>query len=305
VLAVVAAAVLAVAARAYFTTTVSTPQTIGAVADFLPPVASRSVVVQAGGIGTIVPGLPYQVYAQVDDQGNPPSGTQTVMADVSSLSGRGVTTTLAAGSYTAGSNTYNFRSPSVNASLLLLPGNKPYTLSMTDALGQSATASFTAGVGYECSASSLTTSNGFLNQTSKVESGDSITYKFTEPIDTTSIIPYWTGGGVGVTVLITDKGSSDELTIIDQSTGQPTPLGVVAMRGDFAHSNVQFGGGIQLQNSTTIVVQINGLYGGTGTPVYWPAKTAMTWTPGAGITDTNGNPCSTTAVTQSPAVYNF
>jgi hypothetical protein len=297
--------VLTVAAHAYFTTTVTTPQTVNAVADFLPPVASRSVVTGLDGVTTLFPGKQYQVYAQVDDQGNPPSGTHTVTADVSSLSGRGATATLTAGSFAVGSTTYNFRSATQTASLFLLPGAKPYTLTMVDALNQSAAADFNANVDYGCAAQSLETANGFGSQSKKVDQGDTIDFDFNTAIDTRSIISYWTGGGVGVTVVLTDQGTTDQLQIYDQSTGQPTPLGTVAMKGDFAYSKVQFGGVIQMRGNDTAEVQVGGLYGGTGQSVTWNSKTAMTWTPGSGITDTNGNPCSTAAVTQSPAVYNF
>ena len=72
---------------------------------------------------------------------------------------------------------------------------------MTDALGQSATQSFTGKIGTVCAASSFTTTNG-RNESKKVDRDDVIAYGFTTPIDTRSIIPYWTSGGVGVTVFI-------------------------------------------------------------------------------------------------------
>lgn len=311
-LALVAAGCLAAAAHAYFTAAKSTPQTISAVADFLPPVSSGSTVVGADGTaGVVTPGGAYRVYAQVSDQGNPPAGVKTVTADLSSVSGAGTTAQLSPGSFSVGSATFNYRSASETASASLnAPDTYPYSLSMTDQLGQSATAGYSVhteggGGAGGCAAAALTTANGSGSSAQKVDAGDTIAYRFTAPIDTRSIISYWTGGGVGVTVLITDKGSSDELTVIDQSTGQATPLGTIAMKGDFAHQDVRYGGVIQLQSPETVVVQPTSLYGGTGQPVVWPSKTAMTWTPSAGIKDTAGNPCSTDSVTQPAPVYNF
>lgn len=310
VVAALAAGTLAVAAHAYFTTAKSTTQAISAVPDFLPPVSSGSTAVGSDGtVGAVTPGQQYRIYAQVADQGNPPSGVKTVTADLSSVSGAGVTATLSPGSFTVGSATYNYASANQTASASLSPSSTyPYSLAMTDQLGQAATANYTVRTQAPetgCAASALSTANGNGGTAKKVDAGDTITFKFTKPIDTTSIISWWTGGGVGITVLITDKGSNDELTVIDQSTGRATPLGTIAMKGDFAHQDVRWGGVIQLQSPDTVVVQPTSLYGGTGTSVVWPDKTAMTWTPAAGLRDTSGNPCSTTSVTQSPAVYNF
>ncbi len=262
------------------------------------------VVDQSGAVGTIFQGRQYYVYAQVDDQGNPPSGTRTVTADVSSFSGGSTIATLTPGSYSVASVTYNFRSPTQTASLILGPGEKPYTLTMTDALGQSATQTYNGKIGTVCAASSFSTANG-RNQGKKVDRDDVISYAFTTPIDTRSIISYWTGGGVGVTVLLTDRGSNDALTILNQSTGQATPLGTVTMQGNFALGDVRLAGTILLQRNDTVVVEVGDLYGGTGLPLTVNSKTAMTWSPAAGITDTNGYPCATTSVTQPNAVFNF
>jgi hypothetical protein len=305
-LGLVATGVLAAAAHAYFSTTKPIAQTVSSVADFLPPVASAAQIVGSGNtVGNISPGQRYQVYAQVADQGNPPSGVQSVTADVSSLSGSGASATLTAGSYTIGAATYNYRSPDQTASRNLGSGPKPYSLTMTDALSQASTQSFTVSSGPQCAPESFATSNGQHSQKKKVDSEDEVVYDFTTPIDTRSIISYWTGGGVGVTILLTDRGSNDELSIVNQSTGQATPLGTVLMKGDFAHGDVRFGGVIQLEGSDKAVVRIGGLYGGTGQSLTVNDKTAMTWTPAPGITDVNGSPCATTSVTQPKPVHNF
>jgi hypothetical protein len=303
-LGLLAAATLAAGAYAYFGTTRSTPQTISAVHDFLPPVASAAQIVGEGGaIGNVSPGRSYRVYAQVTDQGNPPAGVSTVAADVSSISGQGVVATLTPGSYTVGSQSFNYGSADLRATASLTPGSKPYSLTMVDALEQSATQSFTVNSGPQCAATSLTTQNG--GHPHVVDRDDEIFYTFNTAIDPSSIISYWTSGGVGVTILIADHGTSDELTIVNQSTGQTTPLGVVAMDGDFAHGDVRFGGVIQMQGSDTVVVRMTDLYGGTGQPVTEATKQTMTWSPAAGITDTSGNPCSTNSVTQPKPIHNF
>jgi hypothetical protein len=303
-LGLLAAAVLAAGAYASFSATRSTPQTISAVHDFLPPAASAAQIVGEGGaIGNVSPGRSYRVYAHVTDQGNPPVGVGSVVADVSSISGPGAVATLTPGSYTVGSQSFNYGSADVRAAANLTPGSKPYSLTMADALEQSATQSFSVNSGPQCEAESLTTDNG--GHPHVVDRDDEIFYTFTTAIDPSSIISYWTSGGVGVTILIADHGTSDELTIVNQSTGHATPLGVVAMDGDFAHGDVRFGGVIQMQGSDTAVVRITDLYGGTGQPVTEATKQTMTWSPTSGIRDTAGNPCSTTSVTQPKPIHNF
>jgi hypothetical protein len=298
----VAAGLLAATAEAYFTAAKTSAQPISAATDFLPPSASRAEI--AGETpGNVTPGQRYRVYAQVDDQGNPPAGVRTVTADVSSLTSGATAVSLTPGSYSVGSATYNYGSGNQTAKGNLSPGSKPYTLTTTDALGQAATQSYSVSVGPQCQAASITTDNG--GHPHVVDRDDQIFFAFTGPIDTTSIISYWTAGGVGVTILIADRGANDDLTIVNQSTGQATPLGTVAMDGDFARSDVRFGGVIQMQSASTAVVRIGDLYGGTGQPLTEATKQTMTWSPSPGITDTNGSPCSTTPVTQPKPIHNF
>ena len=133
----VALATLALtAAVAYgdFTATRTSTQTLQS-DDFLPPAASRARVVNLndGSVDTVNPGKTYQVYAQVDDPGPGATGTATVTADMTTLSGTGYDkVALTAGSYTNGTETYNWRSAVQTASTGLAAGSKTYSLTMTD-----------------------------------------------------------------------------------------------------------------------------------------------------------------------------
>src|SRR5262249_47002363 len=93
--ALLAACVVAASVQAAFTANKTTPQTIVAVTDFLPPTVAASQVSGPGGAGTVQPGKSYTVCAQVSDQGNPPSGVATVRADVGQIAGVASTVTLA------------------------------------------------------------------------------------------------------------------------------------------------------------------------------------------------------------------
>ena len=161
VAAAVAAGACLVAAAAYgaFTSTRTNPQTLTSVPDFLPPVAARAQVV--GDVpGIVYPGRQYRVYAQVADQGNPPAGVQTVKADVTSLGGSAALS-LAAGSFTAGGISYNYGSSAQTAPAGVTTGpTRPYGLTMTDALSQSSTQSFTVSVQPGCVPVAIDAANG-------------------------------------------------------------------------------------------------------------------------------------------------
>ncbi len=79
--------------------------------------------------GFVKPSGTYYVYANVSD---PISGVNTVNANLSSVTTSGATNVaLAAGSYTVGSTTYNYRSASMTASAVSA-GTKSYTVTAVD-----------------------------------------------------------------------------------------------------------------------------------------------------------------------------
>jgi hypothetical protein len=295
-----AAGIVAVA-HAYFTTSRTSPQTIQAVPDFLPPTIG-SAAVYANGAPGVIASTGYQVYAQVSDQGNPPSGLKRVTADVSSLGGS-TALTLTAGSYPPGQTLYNFGSATQTASGSLVPGSsKAYSVTATDNLDQAATQSFsvTVGGGSACKATGISAPNGGA-RVGAPDAGDRITYSFSTKVDQESIVPGWTGNGSPgpMTVKLSDGGSSDTITVWNGST--QTPLGTIQTGGNYTTGTVTFSGTL-IASGNDIVLSIDTSPSGVATV---SGPTAMTWSPGSGITYDNGRPCSTAAVTQSSPVVNF
>ncbi len=277
--------------------------------DFLPPVSSASQVLGPdGAAGVVQPGAAFQICAQVSDQGNPPAGVKTVTADATAISGTAAVP-LSVATCHIGSSTYNYSSASQTAEPGLTVGaTLSYTLHMTDALDQAAAQSYTALVQASppptgCSGSSITATNGGA-AVQQIDSGDVILFGFTAPIDKQSIIPGWTGNGAAppVTIRVTNKGNADAITVV--YNGGDTSLGKIATKANFVENgDVEFGGTLTTTGNN-VRLSVDYKSGGFGYTVRAPT-TAMTWTPGSGLRDTSGNPCSTKKVTQPADVANF
>jgi len=200
------AAGVAAAARAYFTARQTSPQTIQAVTDFIPPTISSSAV-YASVLGIPLPGVvqlfPYNVYAQVADQGNPAAGVSTVTADVSSIGGP-ANLKLTAGSYRPlGQATYNYGSAAQNAPVLILGSIKRYSITAGDSVNPPVTQSYTVtvvsssgggGGGVGTTATGVSAPNGGARPLA-MDAGDRITYSFSTKVDASSIVPGWSGSG--------------------------------------------------------------------------------------------------------------
>jgi hypothetical protein len=299
-----ASLIISAIARGAFTTSATSPQTLQAVPDFLPPLATGSQIVGSAP-GAVAPGEQYQVYAQVADQGNPPAGTQSVTADLSAISGSGSAVPLTAGSYTVGGSSFNFRSASQTASAGLTNGStEHYALTMTDALGQAATQTgYSVSVQVACAASAITADNGG-KKAGEVDEGDVITYTFTVPVANASVLPGWTSGIALVRVDLADAGGRDQVTISSFTGGTSTRLGVIDTKADYAGGKDRTFDGSMNQGGNTVVVTVGPRRSG-GNPPSVSQNTAMTWTPGVGLTDEQGAACATTPVTQPTVRRNF
>src|SRR5687768_3979484 len=116
-----ASATIGVTQGAFAGQTSANGNIITAVPDFRGPTISRVAVGKSTGsatTGAIRPSATYRVYANVTDVGTPPSGTSSVTADVSTLTVGQTAVPLVAGSYTAGGQTYTYRSAVLTAGAL-------------------------------------------------------------------------------------------------------------------------------------------------------------------------------------------
>jgi hypothetical protein len=304
-----AACLVVPSVRAAFTSSKTTQQTLASVADFLPPTISVAQVSGPGGeAGVVQAGASYRVCAQVGDQGNPPSGIATVRSDVGSIAGVATTATLTAQACTIGSGSYNYGSGTLTAGSRLAAGaSVPYSVTAADALGQSATQSYSVNVATppsSCHGTAITATNGGA-AVQQVDSGDAILFGFSAAIDQTSIISDWTGNGSPgpVRIKVADNGSADSITV--EYNGSLLPLGTIATKTNFVNSGTAVFGGTLIMSGNNVRLTVDYLTSeGPGIPVKGSAS-AMTWTPGAGLRDTSGGPCSTAPVTQPSSTANF
>ena len=103
---------------------------VTAAPDFTPPAITATVAAKSlGGVtGYVRKGGGYYVYANVAaDTGNPASGIATVKTNAAELTSGQTEAALAAGTYTAGGVSYNYRSAELTATATV-EGSKAYTV---------------------------------------------------------------------------------------------------------------------------------------------------------------------------------
>jgi hypothetical protein len=294
---------------ASFTSSSTDPgNSLSAKADWGPPAAGASVIgkTTGGPGGYIKQGGTYYVYANVTDSGNPPAGTASVTANVSSITTGQTAATLAAGSYTVDGTAYNYRSAALTANATLAAGSYAYALSLTDGAGNGGTRTgLTVSVDNTApSATDVQTVNATGGTAGKPELGDQLVLTYSEPMDPTSILAAWSGAATNVAVRITDGGTgNDVLTVRNAANTAQLPLGSISLgRKDFVSATRDFGAGgtasQMTQSGGTITLRLGTPSGTTGTAA---GTGSMVWTPSASATDRAGNPSSTTAKTESGA----
>lgn len=313
--AAIAAVLLGAAAMArpsvwgnFTATAPSAGNSITAAKDFRAPTSSAATIGKSAGgaTGYIKKGGTYYVYANVSDSGNPASGVSTVTADVSSVTAGSTAVALSAGSFSAGGVTYNRRSAALTAGTGLAAGSYGFSLTLTDAAGNSRTQSgFSVTVDNTGpSGTSVQTTNGSATA-GLAEAGDTITFAFNEAPDPTSILSGWSGASTNVVVRLNNgsSGASDTVTIFNSTNATQLALGSVNLgAADYTSAAITFGAtgtaSKMVLNGSTVTITL-GTQSAAGTPA--AATGTMTWTPSASATDIAGNNVATTAVTESGA----
>jgi hypothetical protein len=275
-----------------------------AASDWTRPTVSASVIAKtAGGIpGYIRQGGAYHVYANVSDQGNPPSGVATVTADVQTITTGQTVVSLSAGSFPIGGVTYNRRSGSVTANTTLSQGSYTYSITATDAAGNAGTSG-----GFGVTVDNVRPGGADVQITDgggtvgRPQQGDVIRLTFTEQIEPVSVVAGWTGSSTNVTVRITNNSTNDGVTIWNSANTAQLPLGSVTLGGDYVTATATFGASgtrsTMVQSGSLITITLGTLNSGTVQTV--ASNTTMAWTPSSTATDRAGNACQTT-VTAEP-----
>jgi len=137
----------------------------------------------------------------------------------------------------------------------------------------------------------------------KIESGDTITYTYSEPITAASVWSIWSGSTANVHVRFTNSANNDTFTVLDTSD-VALHLGSVATGGNYVSATTTFNSTVVLSpDGASAIVTL-----GTPGSVQGTAVTAknMIWTVGAGITDLVGNAIATPASwTESVSTVDF
>jgi hypothetical protein len=288
---------------AFSGTTENSGNTLNAAADWLAPSASASVVRKSGGgvPGFIKQGGTYYVYANVSDAGNPPSGTSTVTANVTTITSGHTAVTLSSGSWTVDSVSYNRRSAQLTADAVLVGGSKSFSLTMTDAASNSTTQSgFTVTVDNIIPAGSdVQTENVSGGENGRPELGDRVIYTFTERMEPESISAGWSGASTNVTVRIVENGQNDLVQIWNDANGVQLPLGEINTQGNYVTATATFGASgtrsTMVQSNAVITITLGTLNSGTTRS---NNNDAQLWTPSSAATDLAGNNCDVSVVTE-------
>lgn len=316
VLALVAIATTSATGATFAGQTASTGNRVSAAPDFRAPSASASLVVKSqtpgSATGHIRQGGSYRVYADVTDTGNPASGTAAVTADVSLFSAGITAAPLSAGSYSVGGVTYSHRSAVLVADDPVAEGAKSFTLGLTDAAANSATAAGFSVIVDNAAPSATdiqTTSGGTAGTPSD---GDRMIYTYSEPIDADTIMSGWNGASADVDVTVVDGGGGllglgpddDVFTVKPDGAGTDLPLTVGLGSPDYAWGGLAllrstchatFNSSTMAMSANTITVTLGG---SAGCPKNEGSSATLTYVPSAGATDWAGNALPTTARTE-------
>jgi hypothetical protein len=295
------AAMLAAGAGAHgssaaFTASLTRPaSTFGTASDWVAPVVTLTAPADAASITDATPTL---------------SGA----AGTAAGDGSTVTVRIHAGPDATGTATQTFTATrsgsSWSATAATLPdGTYTARASQTDSAGNTGTSAartFTVDTG-KPQAASLATANRSAGTSGRLESGDAITFAYSEPIAPTSVLSSFTGSSATVTVRFVDNNDyGDLLTVLDGSGAATVKLDIGASSG--------YGGGVYTAaNLVTDTVNFTGSTltrssDGTSFRVVlgspdrsWRIVSTragagnMIWAPIAGPTDLAGNPLAGTS----------
>jgi predicted ribosomally synthesized peptide with SipW-like signal peptide len=279
---------------------------VSTAADFAAPEVSGAVLAKTPGYDTgfVKQGGSFYVYANVAaDTGNPASGTASVTATLPTG-----TIPLAAGSYSVGGSSYNYRSGLQTAPNPAGEQTFDFTVTATDNASNSST--FTASGAVDNtppSAADVQTANGG-SIAGRPEQNDTVTFTYSEPIDPQSILAGWNGSAQDVVVRVNDVKSNDTLQVFNAANSAQLPLGTVDLgRSDYVKANRTFGASgtpARMTRSGNSITVVLGTESGAGTTA--GGNGAMLWTPSTAAYDRAGNASlSTTASESGPADKEF
>lgn len=274
--------------------------------DTTPPTVSAAIINKSTGDtpGELKQGGQYYVYASVTDPGIYATGVASVNADVSTITTGTTAASMTAGSYTVAGVTYDYRSSLLTANAVLTAGSKAFTITAKDVANNTTTqGGFSVTVDNTApTATDIQTTDVGGGTTGLVQTGDSVIFTFSEPIDPDSILAGWTGSSTTVTLRLINGtlAANDSVAIYNQADTPELPLGSVDLgRKDYTTADVNFTGSTMHTSGSSITV-ILGTASGSG-PTTAVNTSSMIWTPSTTPTDRAANACLVTTALESGA----
>ncbi len=284
---------------------------VTAAPDFVAPTVSATVIGKSSGgtPGYVRAGGGYYVYANVSDTGNPASGVGSVAADVSALTPGLTAAPLTSGSYSAGGQSYGYRSALLTAATPLSEGAKTYSITASDSASNSRT-----DTGHEVtvdntppSAADVQATNTSGGTAGRAEQGDTLTLTFSEPVEPSSILSGWSGSNTNVTVRLIDGSllglGNDQLEIYDAADSSRLPLGRIDLgAGNYVATvlglgTARFDSSVMQQSASSLTITL-GAHSGASATQGGPG--AMTWSGlSSAVVDRAGNAASTASASES------
>jgi peptidoglycan/xylan/chitin deacetylase (PgdA/CDA1 family) len=181
----------------------------------------------------------------------------------------------------------------------LTDGQHSLTVRATDDKGGSTTSSPTTinVLNTAPKATSIATAHG--STTGKVQTGDSITFTYSQAIDSTSVLSGWSGSSTPVQVQLAGKKTTTTLSVTSGAT--TLPLGSVDLGGVFLNSASMTSNATMVQTGTSIKITLGSIASGTVASKVVTGG-SIVWTPSSGAKNLAGVSTLTTSVsTPGPA----
>jgi hypothetical protein len=131
----------------------------------------------------------------------------------------------------------------------------------------------------------------------KPETGDTLTYTFSEPMLPASILSGWTGTATPVVIRIAN-GNPDVITVYNAANTTQLALGSVTSGKKYVTANTTFTATSMVLTGATITLTLGTPSGSTSTAT---AQTTLAWTTSTAATDRAGNPLGAATVLETGA----
>lgn len=270
------------------------------------PAVGASVIAKSSGgrAGRIRPGGTYRIYARITGSGDPPTGLAALAADVSAITSGQTNVPLSHGSFTAGGQSYNYRSAQLTAGGSLSEGPTPYTVKLTDTGGTVTNSAFSVFVdSTKPAAADVQTTNVSGGTIGRAEPGDTVILTYSEAIEPISILSGWDGAATDVVVHLRNAGGRDRVEVWNAANSVQLPFGTIRLgAGDYTSATRTFGAtgvpSTMVLGGATVTVTLGTASGATTTTAN---ASDMDWRPSATATDEAGNTATTTRIDESGA----